>query len=398
MHIAEPEAQKGIDDLIEAPLALLGLRLGDRHLATHQLHALQDVQIARRGRGAAQARRLADAAQSGVPLGDGTQHREIVARLAQLLHKEQLRLVVEQPALVQDLSVEVVPEVDCIVKGRQVVGHPAQHRPDLELLHRRVAREEKGRSGQRQGRQQGAAGASAVERRAIAQHLALHHADIRAAQDQQHLGVAQRLVPHLLQDRGHRLVAAHEIGELIQRHHGAPRQIGQGAQGGLPRGESEPLRGLVVGVAPDRLRESSQLIGVGAERGHEKEVRLVAAKGLQELGLAHAPAAIQHEQLGAAGAIQVLELAQFSLAIDEHRTPPLHEINNNHDYYNRHSHIVNQARWPLCQNRGALPKGRALFSKGRSATSRLGCRDLLTAPCGLRSVPVAFLHCIALTT
>src|SRR4030065_734666 len=91
MHVAEPKTKEMIIDLVQTALAFLGLAFGSRHSARDQPHLLQDIEVTGDGLRRTDACSLCDLIQPSVPLGDGTQKGEIVARLTKLFHQKQAR-------------------------------------------------------------------------------------------------------------------------------------------------------------------------------------------------------------------------------------------------------------------------------------------------------------------
>ena len=68
---------------------------------------------------------------------------------------------------------------------------------------------------QRQGTQLHLTCAPSIQRRLVSQHLALHHPNVRTAQNEHQVGVLQALIPDLLQHRWDAGIAAGQIGELV---------------------------------------------------------------------------------------------------------------------------------------------------------------------------------------
>lgn len=157
----------------------------------------------------------------------------------------------------------------------------------------------------------------------IGQHMALHHAQVGAAQSQEQVALLENMVPHILQHAGGRGVNFQHIGELIHKQR-QPLGLGQ-VRHLLPRllpggvGEIGWRRGLGIGEVVDGLGEGAQLVQTGGWLGHPVErplLPLLHPLGNQA-GFANAATAVEDEQGGVRRGPQSIEQVEFAQATFE---------------------------------------------------------------------------------
>lgn len=153
--------------------------------------------------------------------------------------------------------------------------------------------------------------------------MAFHHAQVGAAQDEQQVGVAQVVVPGVLEDAGQGGVVGQEVGEFIQQQGEAfgLRQDGQLVEGLGPGGVGEGGRWECGGVGEgvEGLGEGTQLVVGGGEVSDPVEGAggaLLPPVG-EEAGFADAAAAVDDEEGGAGALPEGIKKVEFSAAADE---------------------------------------------------------------------------------
>jgi hypothetical protein len=157
-------------------------------------------------------------------------------------------------------------------------------------------------------------------KRALRQHLVLHEGDLAAAQDEQQLRALSARVPEALQLRGEPLGAFAEVGELVQHDDEALllRAFRGDVQGRGPVRELDAREQLVLERARECVAEAAQVVLLAHLRREEVDRAVARAELLQELGLADPAPAVEDEELGLAGIVQLFEEGQFAVATEEH--------------------------------------------------------------------------------
>ena len=179
---AEPEAEKRVEQLIATLPRVARVSIGDRHGPFEQAEVPERVQVIPQ-RCALHPHRLADLLLTHTAGGNRLQDRKIDTWLAQLHLQKKARLVVQKRALAQDFALDVVKQRPPIGKLAQVSGHATQHGVSPHLILWAVTGKEKPGIGEAQGAQMPLCGAPAIEGGLVSEHLALHDANVAAAQD-----------------------------------------------------------------------------------------------------------------------------------------------------------------------------------------------------------------------
>ena len=181
----KPEADIVILDPVQAPLALFGVLLGDGDFP------LQDVQVDQGLEVLCQDRSLClqdgcDGGQLTVAGGDGPDHGEVAAHLADLLLEQEMGFVVQIPRPVQHTALDGIVDAAAFGKQLDILGNAAGNGVYLNQLPAALAGEELVVVGKGDLLQPDLGCSSAVQRAAVGQCRVFHHGNQRAAQYNHH--------------------------------------------------------------------------------------------------------------------------------------------------------------------------------------------------------------------
>ena len=152
--------------------------------------------------------------------GEGGQDGVVEGDLPQLLPQQEVGLAVEGGVFVQQLRGDVRLDRAGVGEPLQIEGDAAAEEVGAGLVGAGVSGMEQGRVPVAEGAQRDLGRPAAEERALLAEHLALHEADVGAAEDQEDVArLPPGAVPLLLEDGGELGAGAHDPLELVQGDH-----------------------------------------------------------------------------------------------------------------------------------------------------------------------------------
>src|SRR6185312_927443 len=312
---AKREVEEAVADRVAR--ALRSRARGRRSALLHELEALEHGEMLMRLR-RVETRERRDLTVARGALRNRLEHREILARVAQLLAQQQVRLLVQEAVMAKHVVEDVVLQCARVREAREVVRHAAAdgERPNA-VLGRVTGREQRGRA--------------VVERRELELAVApsVHGAgedvvaeerDFAAGDHEYEREPPAGSPPPRVQQRRQLTLAPREELELVEHHERAlPRRREACDRGERSAPTCERLLCEQVVAARERqlLREAAQLHRLGRIGRLEVEGTPSLGEARQQLGLADAAAPPQDEEARIGRPPEVLERRQLVGAVEE---------------------------------------------------------------------------------